>query len=271
MAELDARGGREGAAVFGRAAPTYDTIIPFFRTFGARLVELAALSPGDRVLDVPCGRGASLHPAAEKVGPDGRVLGVDLAEEMVRLARGDLAGAGVGNAEVWQMEAGHLAVADASFDAVLSGFGLHLMEDPAHVAGELARALRRGGRLAASVPSGQGPEWDFVFEVFQAYAPRLTAPVPLPVRPDFDVVAPLRSGGFIDLEVHDDEAVFTFPDEEAWWAWAWSHGMRGFLELLGPDDLEACRVEMFDRLATLRSGEGIQLGQRVGFVVGIRS
>lgn len=269
MSELEGPGG-EGAAVFGRAAATYDTVIPFFRSFGARLVDLAEPAPGERVLDVPCGRGASLVPAAEKVGPEGRVLGVDLAEEMVHLLGTDLAEAGTTNAEVRRMDAAYLDLADGTFDVVLSGFGLHLMDDPGRVTGELARVLRPGGRIAASVPFGQGSEWDFVFEVFKSFAPRLTAPMPLPVRPDFDVLGPLGAGGFVDLEVVDDEVDFTFPDEAAWWTWAWSHGMRGFLELLSADDLEEFRTEMFARLGTLRGEEGIRLGQRARFVLGRR-
>lgn len=266
MMEID---GTEGAAVFGRAAATYDTVIPYFRRFGARLVELAVPSPGERVLDVPCGRGASLIPAAEQVGPEGLALGVDLAEEMVRLLQPDLAEAGTSNAEVRRMDAAQLDLADGSFDVVLSGFGLQLMDDPNQVAGELARVLRPGGRIAASIPAGQAPEWDFVYEVFKSFSPRLMAPMPLPVRPDFDLSATLGAAGFVDLEVVDDELAFSFPDEEAWWTWAWSHGMRGFLELLAPDALEEMRLELFDRLATLRGDEeDIRLAQRARVVLG---
>lgn len=56
------------AAVFGRAAAAYDSVIPFFARFGERLVERAGIQPGDRVLDVGCGRGAALFPAAERTG-----------------------------------------------------------------------------------------------------------------------------------------------------------------------------------------------------------
>lgn len=256
--------------MFGRAAATYDTVIPFFRRFGARLVELAQLAEGERVLDAPCGRGASLVPAARELGPEGRVLGVDLAEEMVSLLRADLAEAGTTNAEVRRMDAAHLDLPDGSFDAALCGFSMHVLDDPEQVAGEFARVLRPGGRIAVSVPAGQGPEWDVVFEVFKSFAPRLTAPMPLPVRPDFDVLVPLSAGGFIDLQVMEEEIDFTFADEAAWWTWAWSHGMRGFLELLTPEDLEEFRIAMFDHLGLLGGEEGIRLGQRARFALGRR-
>lgn len=256
--------------MFGRAAATYDTVIPFFRRFGARLVDLAQLAEGERVLDVPCGRGASLVPAARDLGPEGRVLGVDLAEEMVGLLRADLAEAGTTNAEVRRMDAAHLDLPDGSFDVALCGFSMHVLDDPEQVAGEFARVLCPGGRIAVSVPAGQGQEWDVVFEVFKSFAPRLTAPMPLPVRPDFDVLAPLSAGGFIDLQVMEEEIDFTFADEAVWWTWAWSHGMRGFLELLTPEDLEECRIAMFDHLRLLGGEEGIRLGQRARFALGRR-
>jgi len=75
------------AGVFSRAAATYDTVIPFFARFGAGLVERAPILPGDRVLDVGCGRGATLLPAAGRVGPTGTVLGVDLAPDMIVLLK----------------------------------------------------------------------------------------------------------------------------------------------------------------------------------------
>jgi hypothetical protein len=66
------------AAIFDRAAATYDLVgPPFFAHFGRRLVELARLAPGERVLDIATGRGAVLFPASEAVGPSGRVTGTE--------------------------------------------------------------------------------------------------------------------------------------------------------------------------------------------------
>lgn len=72
------------AGVFDRAAPTYDAVAGAYHDyFGSRLVALAGLRADDAVLDVGRGRGAVLLPAATKVGPSGRVSGIDLSPEMI--------------------------------------------------------------------------------------------------------------------------------------------------------------------------------------------
>ena len=75
------------AGVFDRAAATYDAAGGGYHDeFGVRLVAAAGVRSGDRVLDVACGRGAVLEPAARVAGRGGRVFGVDVSSEMVRLA-----------------------------------------------------------------------------------------------------------------------------------------------------------------------------------------
>src|SRR5215207_3446234 len=76
------------AAAYNAAADLYDDPrLSFWDRFGRRTVERLDLAPGSMVLDLCCGSGASALPAAEQVGPGGRVLGVDLAENLVRRAR----------------------------------------------------------------------------------------------------------------------------------------------------------------------------------------
>src|SRR5688572_2064554 len=69
--------------VFTRSASSYERI-RYFPIFGQWLVDTAQIPTGSRVLDVACGRGAVLFPAAERVGPGGQVIGIDLAEGMAR-------------------------------------------------------------------------------------------------------------------------------------------------------------------------------------------
>lgn len=259
------------AGVFSRAAPTYDTVIPFFAQFGARLVEVAALRTGEAVLDVGCGRGATLLPAAERVGPNGRVLGVDLSEEMLGLLTRELEERGVANASVRRMDAQALEVPDQSFDVVLSSFVVHLLPHPEAAVGELWRALRPGGRVAASAPAGAGRDWEFLMQLFRRFGPRTTRPLPIPVRPDFDLVSTLASAGFEVLRTVEEQMEFSFPDEEAWWEWAWSHGMRALFEALRPSDLEQLRRDAFTEMAELRQLHRLPMQQAALFVLALRA
>src|SRR6185503_2699815 len=89
---------RRAAATYNSAADAYDDPAnSFWERFGRRTVERIPLLPGATVLDVCCGSGASAIPAAEAVGGAGRVLGIDLAENLLALARSKAAGRGLTN------------------------------------------------------------------------------------------------------------------------------------------------------------------------------
>ena len=255
------------AAVFGRAAHVYDTVIPFFARFGARLVELANLRPGELVLDLGAGRGATLFPAALRVGPDGRVVGVDLSEEMLALLGAEVERRGLTNASVRRMDAEALEVKAGSFDVVLSSFVLHLLPRPEAAAAGIRRALRPRGRVVASAPTVAGPHWDFLMRLFRAFGPRAIRPIPMPFRSDFDLASLLGSAGLDVVHSVEEELEFVFDDEQEWWDWSWSAGMRALFESLPPPDLDELREEAFTNVAALRTPGGVRLHQRARFVV----
>jgi len=115
---------------------------------------IAALRPGETVLDLGAGAGFDCFVAGAKVGATGRAVGVDMTPEMLRRARGNLAAytarTGLANVEFRLGEIEHLPVADASVDAVISNCVLNLSPDKPQVWREIARVLRPGGRVAVS-------------------------------------------------------------------------------------------------------------------------
>ena len=115
--------------------------------FTDMLVGAAVLSPGDRVADVGCGCGATTRAAAQAVAP-GPVLGVDLSAPMLTRARADARAAGFANAAFEQADAQVHPFGDASFDAVISRFGIMFFADPVAAFANLGRATRPSGRLA---------------------------------------------------------------------------------------------------------------------------
>jgi SAM-dependent methyltransferase len=110
------------------------------------LLAGAALGPGDRVLDIGCGCGATTRVAAQAVAP-GQALGVDLSDRMLARARADARVAGIMNARFEQADAQVHPFGDAAFDAVISRFGVMFFADPVAAFTNLRRTTRPGGRL----------------------------------------------------------------------------------------------------------------------------
>jgi ubiquinone/menaquinone biosynthesis C-methylase UbiE len=246
------------AGVFDRAARDYEPAgVDFFNRMGRRLVELARVAAGERVLDLGCGRGASLFPAAAAVGPTGAVLGLDLAPMMVELTAADARD--LPHVQVRLGDADDPDVPPESYDVVLAGQVIFLLPSVVAALRRWARLLRPGGRIAFSSFAPRDPVAE---GVMKAIAPLVAGgPAPRGVStaevPDPDAIARTVAAAGLELAGITSETFRTsFADADAWWDWSWTHGARAVLERIPADRLDEARAIATEALTPARTDRG---------------
>jgi ubiquinone/menaquinone biosynthesis C-methylase UbiE len=256
------------AGVFDRAAPSYDRVGESYHGyFARRLVERAAMLPGADLVDVACGRGAVLLAAA---GAAGSLSGCDISPVMVDLARADLREAGIDSADLRVMDAERLDYPDAAFDVLTVAFALFFLPEPAQAAAEFHRVLRPGGRVAVSVWAEDDPDWQWESELLAAAGQPQRRAIVRPYDRSEEVLELLAGAGFTDLQAHHETSQIVFATEQQWWDWHWSFSLRGILEQLGEDAVDAFRRAAFARMADLRSIDGYRMRLNAWIVTGRR-
>lgn len=274
---MDATRHKESIAeTFDRAAAAFDrSPVHFFTPLGARLVTRAGTGPGDRVLDVGCGRGACLFPAREKVGPDGSVAGIDIADAMVRHTEAEVQARSWRNVTVRQMDAEKPDFAPESFDIVLAGFSvMHLPGAPGTLSAYLP-LLVSGGRLVHSdlidddgLPPFVPPE---AFAVLAPYFPPGPDPRERGRAPWSEsrasIVSALTRLGFEGVAVADETHEMAVASGDDWITWSMSTGLRAAWDSLRGAEAAAAREAIGEVFERLRGSDGrIALPVPVRFV-----
>jgi SAM-dependent methyltransferase len=143
-----------------------------------RLLDALALAPGERVLDIGCGGGMASIEAGRRVSPEGAVVGADLSTPLVELARRRAREASAGNISFQVVDMQHDQVPGAPFDVAMSQFGVMFFDEPVTAFANIARHLRRGGRVGfACWQSAERNPWFFALALA-----RFLQPVPPPAE-----------------------------------------------------------------------------------------
>jgi len=222
----------------------------FWAHFGHRTIEQLNLKQGERVLDVCCGSGASAIPSARIVGPEGSVLGVDLAEDLLKLARQKARALGLHNIEFQQGDMLDLHFEDSHFDAVVCVFGIFFVPDMQAAVRELWRLVRSGGKLALTTwgPNFFEPAstvfWNSIRDVrpdlYKGFNPWDRICDPSSLRDLF------HQGGAELVDVHAQNGMHELASPEAWWAAILGSGYRGTIEQLDAAAVEYVRNVNFN-------------------------
>lgn len=185
-----------------------------------RLVEMAEIEPGDRVLDVAAGLGEPALTAAGVAGPEGKVVATDISPEMLAFARERAGAAGIENIEFLEAGASSLEFPPESFDAALSRWGIIFEPEAEAAAARIRRFLKPGSRMAISswgpperVPMLGLPMREIMTRLNLAPPPPGT-PGPLSRPTPEAIAALLEGGGFSDVEIDELEVVLEWASAD---------------------------------------------------------
>jgi SAM-dependent methyltransferase len=185
-----------------------------------RLVELAGIEPGSRVLDVAAGYGEPSLTAARAAGPEGSVVATDISPEMIAFGRERTVAAGLGNIEFVESDAAGLEFPAGSFDAALSRWGIIFEPDGEAAAARILGFLKPGARMAIS-SWGPPDRVPFLAIPMRTAIERLEVPPPPPEtpgplsRPTPEALGGLLSGaGFSGVEVEEASVSFEWQSPE---------------------------------------------------------
>ncbi len=234
----------------GNAAENYELFfVPNIgQRVAERLMKLAGLGQGERVLDVACGTGVVTRMAANAVGAEGSVTGLDVNPGMLEVARTLAAKQPIewqeGNAE-------SLPLDDDAFDVVLCQMGLQFVSNKVAALGEMRRVLKQGGRLLLNVP---GPTPDLFGELAQAlteYASPKAAGfchLVFSLNDENELAELGRGAGFREVDVHRETVTLDVAGpEEFLWGYIYSTPLAPQLAELDDESRAAFTKDVVDR------------------------
>ena len=250
----------KAAATYNAASDNFDDrALAFWDRYGRRTIERLVLPPGSSLLDVGCGSGASALPAARRVGPTGRVIGVDLAEQLLERARLKAAAEGLAQVEFSAADMESLGFGDGSFDAVVSVFSIFFVPDMVNQVRELWRMVRPGGQLAITTwgprmfEPGSAAWWKAVGTVrpdlVSAFKPweRIIAPEA--------VEALLSDSGITDAVVVAEDGRQALANADDWWTIVLGSGYRWTIDQMSATEANRVRVSCVESLRAQGTNE----------------
>jgi len=258
-----------------RAAPVYqqawqDQLAPAQRL----LLEMAAPARGEAVLDVACGTGLVSLPAAQAVGPLGRVLGCDISGAMVEAAAEAATAAGLTQAEFRRVagEALAFAPAEGGFDLALCSLGLMYMAEPEAALAAMARALKPGGRCAVLVWGEQrNCGWAELFPIVDRRVASEVCPLFFRLGSGDALQCSLEDAGFNRIAIRRLTCSLHFSDDREAVMAAFDGGAVALaVARFDQDTYAATATEYLESLAPWRNGEGYDVPGEFVVAVGTK-
>ena len=165
-----------------------------------RVLEMAALRPGEHVLDVACGTGLVTFRAADAVAPSGSVTATDISDAMIAAVQEEAARRGVRNVRAVRMDAEGLELSDGSFAAALCALGLMYVPDPVVALREMRRTLVDDGRAVAAVWGARSNcGWADIFPIVESRVESEVCPMFFQLGTGDQLEQAFAAAGFTDV------------------------------------------------------------------------
>jgi SAM-dependent methyltransferase len=255
-----------------------DRLESMIEPIGDALIARAGLAPGERVLDIGCGGGATTRAIATLVGPEGEALGIDVAPMLVAEAERRAAAHGIANARFLCADAASVTLEDAPFDRLVSRFGSMFFDEPVAAFANLHALLKPGARIDLAV---WGPPRDnaWMMELMGVVRRHVEVPPAQPRAPgpfafeDLDYLREvLDAGGFgaMEVDAYEGRQAIGGPGASPQEAVAFVLGSLGVGRILAEQPDAVRDAASADLLALFEghhvAGEGVLLGCRAWLV-----
>ncbi|MCT4662290.1 MAG: class I SAM-dependent methyltransferase [Tissierellales bacterium] len=251
---------------YGKLGPNY------WDKFGERLVNLSHIKEGVYILDIGTGRGATLFPASHRVGINGKIIGIDICENMVDMTNDEIDRQNIKNSKVLQINMEEINFADEYFDNIVSGFSIGYILNNDDYFKNILRVLKKDGQLSFSM-WGVQKDQKWLTNIVNEYLK--------PNKKEEDVVSLkldsvegirklLEDAKLKEIEIYEEENEVVYLDENQWWDEMWNNAVRGIfesIEKLGQDKFEEFQLKVNNALQNYRRENGICLNMNVIYAV----
>ena len=256
--------------LFAQVAEGYETL-RFVRIIAARLVERAALQPGERVLDAGTGTGHAALSAATAVGPDGHVTGVDISAAMLAHARRKAQEVGLAHVDFREGDAQTPAFPDASVHVVVSTSVIFYLPDPLEALRHWRRVLTPNGRVLFSTfgPDNNMPLAGILNRHLATYGLQNPQGASSYLSDAGRCHALLETAGFMDVTVHTEQLGYYYRNVQEYWEETRHGNARVVLATLTPDQLTRLHHDLVTEVAGLATDAGIWRSLQVNFCMGV--
>lgn len=223
-----------------------------------KLLEMANLQPGEKLIDIACGTGLVSFPAAEKLGPGGFVLATDISDGMVKMCTETAKEKKITNIQFKRMDAEELDVPDGEYDVALCALGLMYVPDPVRALKEMFRVIKPGGRAVAAV-WGQRDHcgWAEIFEIVDKRVATEVCPMFFHLGNRDVLKRSFEAAGFLNVNFEKLNTVLNYNSDEDAYGAAFAGGPVALAYHKFSDQVKnEAHIEYLDSIRSFRQGKG---------------